>query len=44
MAQKILQAGLSSGMSAVSGFHSSKPKHVEASYDGLKHVVLHTAA
>lgn len=39
MAQKILQAGLSSGMSAVSGFHSSKPKHLDSSYDGLKHVV-----
>ena len=39
MAQKILQAGLSSGMSAVSGFHSSKPKSLDPSYDGLKHVV-----
>lgn len=42
MAQKVLQAGLSSGMSAVSGFHSSKPKSLDPSYDGLKHVVPDT--
>ncbi|EXJ58775.1 hypothetical protein A1O7_06205 [Cladophialophora yegresii CBS 114405] len=39
MAQKILQAGLSAGMSAVSGMHSSKPDPVPAEYDGLKHLV-----
>ena len=39
MAQKILQAGLSAGMSAVSGFHSSKPESVPAEYDGLKHLI-----
>jgi len=39
MAQKILQTGLSAGMSAVSGFHSSKPKSLPEDYDGLKHVI-----
>jgi len=39
MAQKILQAGLSSGMSAVSGFHSSKPKSLPEDYDGLQHLI-----
>lgn len=39
MAQKILQAGLSSGMSAISGFHSSKPKSLPDNYDGLQHVI-----
>ncbi|KAG9778880.1 putative oxidoreductase, chloroplastic [Exophiala dermatitidis] len=37
--QKILQAGLSSGMSAVSGYHSSKPEPVPEDYDGLQHVL-----
>lgn len=39
MAQKILQTCLSAGMSAVSGFHSENPHRVDASYDGLKHVL-----
>ncbi|KAJ9655628.1 hypothetical protein H2198_005526 [Neophaeococcomyces mojaviensis] len=39
MAQKILQAGLSAGMSAVSGFHSSKPKSLPEDYDGLQHLI-----
>lgn len=39
MAQKILQAGLTSGMSAVSGFHSSKPEPLPEDYDGLQHVI-----
>jgi len=33
-AQHVLQTGLSSGMSAVSGIHSSKPNSVPASHDG----------
>ena len=33
--QKILQAGLSSGMSATEGVHSNKPKRVDPSFDGL---------
>ncbi|KAJ4507765.1 hypothetical protein HRR78_006769 [Exophiala dermatitidis] len=37
--QKILQAGLSSGMSAVSGYHSSKPEPLPEDYDGLQHVL-----
>lgn len=37
--QKILQAGLSSGMSAVSGFHSSKPEPLPEDYDGVQHVL-----
>ncbi|KAK5075368.1 hypothetical protein LTS08_001565 [Lithohypha guttulata] len=39
MAQKILQTGLSAGMSAVSGFHSSKPHKISEDYDGLQHVL-----
>lgn len=39
MAQKVLQAGLASGMSAVSGFHSAKPKSISDDYDGLKHII-----
>ncbi|KAI9696201.1 MAG: hypothetical protein M1820_008269 [Bogoriella megaspora] len=39
MAQKILQAGLSSGMSTASGIHSDKPSRVSEDYDGLKHVL-----
>ncbi|KAI0469422.1 NADP-dependent oxidoreductase domain-containing protein [Xylaria cf. heliscus] len=39
MAQKILQTGLSMGMSAVSGAHSSKPPPMPKDYDGLKHVI-----
>ncbi|KIW85671.1 hypothetical protein Z517_01063 [Fonsecaea pedrosoi CBS 271.37] len=39
MAQKILQAGLTSGMPAVSESQSSKPEPLPASYDGLKHVL-----
>jgi aryl-alcohol dehydrogenase-like predicted oxidoreductase len=42
MAQKILQTGLSAGMSAVSGMHSSKPDPVPAEYDGLKHLLPET--
>jgi aryl-alcohol dehydrogenase-like predicted oxidoreductase len=33
--QKVLQAGLSAGMSATEGLHSSKPKLVDPSFDGL---------
>lgn len=39
MAQKVLQAGLASGMSAVSGFHSDKPQKLPEDHDGLKHVL-----
>lgn len=39
MAQKLLQAGLSMGMSAVSGVHSSKSTPVAEDYNGLKHVI-----
>ncbi|KIV83680.1 hypothetical protein PV11_05682 [Exophiala sideris] len=34
---KLLQTGLSAGMSATSGFHSSKPPPVPADHDGLKY-------
>jgi aryl-alcohol dehydrogenase-like predicted oxidoreductase len=34
--QKVLQTGLSAGMSATEGLHSSKPKPVDPSFDGLE--------
>lgn len=37
--QHVLQAGLAAGMSATEGFHSSKPTHVDPSFDGLKSVM-----
>jgi len=37
--QHTLQAGLSAGMSATEGFHSSKPKPVNPSFDGLQSVL-----
>lgn len=39
MTQNILQTGLSLGMSGVTGLKSSKPKSLDPSYDGLKHVL-----
>ncbi|KAH8155926.1 hypothetical protein CIB48_g12321 [Xylaria polymorpha] len=39
MAQKVLQANLSMGMSVVSGAHSSKLQPVPEDYNGLKHVI-----
>ncbi|RYC58137.1 hypothetical protein CHU98_g8081 [Xylaria longipes] len=39
MAQKVLQTGLSMGMSAVSGAHSSKPPPMPEDHDGLKYVI-----
>ncbi|KAI0441786.1 NADP-dependent oxidoreductase domain-containing protein [Xylaria telfairii] len=36
MAQKVLQAGLSMGMSAVSGAYSSQPQPLPEDYNGLK--------
>ena len=39
MAQHILQAGLSAGMSATDGIHSSNITRVDRKFDGLKHVL-----
>lgn len=38
-AQHVLQAGLASGMSAVSGIHSSKPTKPPSDFDGLAHLL-----
>jgi aryl-alcohol dehydrogenase-like predicted oxidoreductase len=37
--QHILQAGLSSGMSATEGIHSKKPHKVDPGFDGFKYVL-----
>ena len=34
-AQHVLQAGLASGMSAISGIHSTKPTKAPSDFDGL---------
>ena len=39
MAQHILQAGLSAGMSATAGIHRSNPKPVDPSFDDLQYVL-----
>lgn len=37
--QHVLQAGLSSGLSATAGIHSKKPEKVDPSFDGAQHIL-----